>query len=240
MASTAGGGVLAVTRTGEPLGASVSPVWVLASLATAPRSPAGSEAAGVCSLPRRWNRPCRRSSPPLETLTRWSSVLMVPESTLNSESCPTKGSAMVLNTYASGCPAASAVTSTCWSPAMHGDGPVGRRRADLADEVGQPVDPDAGHGRAEHDGELRAVQHLVGQGALELVDRRHLAGEVALQLLVVAGDDLLDELVVHAVLLVGDVGRQGLAAVLPVGLVLEGLVGEDVGHAVERGLLAEG
>jgi hypothetical protein len=58
--------VLAVTRTGEPLGVSVSPVWVLASLATAPRSPAGSEAAGVCSLPRRWKRPCRRSSPPLE------------------------------------------------------------------------------------------------------------------------------------------------------------------------------
>ncbi len=42
-----------------------------------------------------------------------------------------------------------------------------------------------------------------------------------------------------AVLLVGDVGRQRLGVVRAVGLVLEGLIGEHVGDAVERGLLAE-
>ena len=60
---------------------------------------------------------------------------MVPDSTLNSESCPTKGSAMVRNTYASGCPASSAVTSTCWSPAVTvtgrsaGDGPISQMKS---------------------------------------------------------------------------------------------------------------
>ena len=70
--------------------------------------------------------------------------------------------------------------------------------------------------------------------------RRDVAGQVALELLVVAGDDLLDQLVVQPVLLVGDVGGQGLGVVLPVGVVLEALVGEDVGDAVQLLLLAEG
>ena len=56
-------------------------------------------------------------------------------------------------------------------------------------------------------GNSGALEHLVGQRALELVDGRHLARQVALQLLVVARDDLLDQLVVDAVLLVGEVGR---------------------------------
>ena len=80
----------------------------------------------------------------------------------------------------------------------------------------------------------------MGQRALELVRGRDLAGQVALELLVVAGDDLLDQLVVQPVLLVGDIGRQGLAVVAPVGVVLETLVGEDVGDAVQLLLLAEG
>ena len=100
--------------------------------------------------------------------------------------------------------------------------------------------PDAGQGRAQHDGELRALDDLVGQGALELLDGRYLAGQVALQLLVVAGDDLLDQLVVDAMLLVLQFGRHRLRVVLAVGLVLEGLIREQVGHAVERRLLADG
>ena len=62
--------------------------------------------------------------------------------------------------------------------------------------------------RAEQHRELGALQHLPGERALELGGGRDLAGQVALELLVVAGDDLLDDLVVQAVLLVGDVGGE--------------------------------
>ena len=99
--------------------------------------------------------------------------------------------------------------------------------------------PIAGGGRADEDRELLAVEHLVGERALELGGRRHVARQVALELLVVAGDDLLDQLVVQAVLLVDDVAGQRLGVVPAVGLVLEALVGEHVGDAVERLLLAE-
>ena len=87
--------------------------------------------------------------------------------------------------------------------------------------------------------ELDPVEQLVGERALQLRGGRDLAGQVALELLVVAGDDLLDELVVQAVFLVGDVGRERLGVVAAVGLVLEPLVGEHVGDAVEVLLLAE-
>ena len=83
---------------GRSLGASVSPVRVPASLATAAMSPAMRDVAVVWSLPRRWNSPWRRSSVPLVALTRWSSVLMVPDSTLNTDSWPTNGSAIVRKT----------------------------------------------------------------------------------------------------------------------------------------------
>ena len=69
---------------------------------------------------------------------------------------------------------------------------------------------------------------------------RDLAGQVALELLVVAGDDLLDDLVVQAMLLVGDVGGQWLGVVRAVGVVLESLVGEHVGDPVQLLLLTEG
>ena len=57
------------------------------------------------------------------------------------------------------------------------------------------------------------MQHLGRQRALELVRGRDLAGQVALELVVVAGDDLLDDLVVQPVLLVGDLGRDRLGVV---------------------------
>ena len=85
-ASTGGGGSIAGTRTGVPFGASVSPVAVADSLATAAMSPAGTLVTGSCSLPRIANSPWSRSSAPVRGLTRWSSGLTVPDSTLNSES----------------------------------------------------------------------------------------------------------------------------------------------------------
>ena len=48
--------------------------------------------------------------------------------------------------------------------------------------------------------------------------------EVALELLVVAGDDLLDQLLVAPMLLIGDVVGERLGVVATVGLVLEALV----------------
>ena len=79
----------------------------------------------------------------------------------------------------------------------------------------------------------------MGQRALELGRRRHLAGEVALELLVVAGDDLLDQLVVATVLLVEHLFGEGFGVVASVGLVLEALVAEHVGDPVELLLFAE-
>ena len=83
------------------------------------------------------------------------------------------------------------------------------------------------------------MQHLAGECALELGGAGNLAGQVALELLVVAGDDLLDDLVVQAMLFVGDVGGDRLAVVGAVGLVLEAFVGEHVGDPVQLLLLAE-
>src|SRR5450830_1158906 len=73
---------------------------------------------------------------------------------------------------------------------VHGGGAVRRRRAQLAQVVSEAVDTDAGQCGADQHRELGAVAHLVHQGLPELARRRHLAGQVALQLLVVAGDDL--------------------------------------------------
>ena len=85
-------------RTGVPFGASVSPVCVVASLATAAMSPATTSVSGDLLLAAQVNRPCSRSSRAGALLSRWSSAPIVPESTLNTESWPTNGSAIVLNT----------------------------------------------------------------------------------------------------------------------------------------------
>ena len=99
-----------------------------------------------------------------------------------------------------------------------GDGPISQMKS-ASRSMPTPVER-----RADEHRELEAVEHLVGQRALELGGGRHVAGQVALELLVVAGDDLLDELVVQPVLLLGDVGRERLGVVLPSRLVLEALV----------------
>ena len=64
-ASTGGGGSMPATRTGVPFGASVSPVAVADSFATAAMSPAGTLVTGSCSLPRIANSACSRSSEPV-------------------------------------------------------------------------------------------------------------------------------------------------------------------------------
>ena len=68
MVSTGSGGSRRGTITGVPLGASVSPVRVSASLATAAMSPAGTSVSCSCSLPRMVKRPCSRSSVPVRGL----------------------------------------------------------------------------------------------------------------------------------------------------------------------------
>ncbi len=72
---------------------------------------------------------------PVRGFTSCSSAFTVPDSTLNSESCPTYGSAIVLNTKASGWPPASGATSVSVSPARTvtgrsaGDGPISQMKS---------------------------------------------------------------------------------------------------------------
>ena len=120
-----------------------------------------------------------------------------------------------------------------------GHRPVRRGRTDLADEVGQPIDADTRERGSDEHRELEAVEHLVGERALQLGRRGHVARQVALELIVVARDDLLDQLVVDPMLFVDDVGRQGSGVVLPIAVVLERLIRQHVGDAVQRLLLAE-
>ena len=77
------------TFTGLPLAAACRRWSCSLSLATAPMSPAGRDCTGSVSLPRSRIRSCRRSSWPVRLLTRWSSGLIVPDSTLKSDTWPT-------------------------------------------------------------------------------------------------------------------------------------------------------
>ena len=61
---------------------------------------------------------------------------------------------------------------------------------------------------ADHDRHDRAGEHLVRQCALQLGDRRCVPCEVALELVIVVGDHVLDQGVVEFVLLIGDVRRR--------------------------------
>ena len=74
------------------------PVGVLVSLATPPMSPATMRVTVTWSRPRTWNNECKRSSDDVWVLTSRASLSSVPESTLNSDTCPRNGSATVLNT----------------------------------------------------------------------------------------------------------------------------------------------
>ena len=94
-------------------------------------------------------------------------------------------------------------------------------------------------GRPEEHRELGALQHLPGERAFELGGARNLTREIALELVVVAGDDLLDNLVVQSMFLVGNVRRDRLAVVRSVRVVLETFVGEHVGDAVQLLFLTE-
>ena len=117
---------------------------------------------------------------------------------------------------------------------------LGGRRAEVADEVGQAIDAHAGDGGTQQHGELEAVEHLLGECAFELGDGGHIAGEVALELGVVARHDLLQQRVVHRVLLGLDRRGEGRGVVLTTGLVLECGLREHVGDAMQAAGFAQG
>ncbi len=120
----------------------------------------------------------------------------------------------------------------------HRHGPVGRRRTDLHEEVGQPVDAHLRGGRAaddrEHAGRLDAERERV----LELLEAGHVALEVALEQRVVGDDDALHQVVVHLVLQRLHVVRDRLG-VGDAALVDVRGVGEEVGDATEVRLRAD-
>ena len=129
----------------------------------------------------------------------------------------------------------------------HGDG-RGRARggAELLDQPGQPVHPDAGQPRAAQDGEDGPGGDPSGQAFLELVVVDRLAGQVALHEVVVAHHDPLDQLLVHGVLLVDQLvgdgalvagGRNGAVdgCVRSRRVVMGRRVPQQVDHAVEVG-----
>ena len=75
--------------TGMLRGVRVSPVFVAASLATAPKSPAATSVRGICSLPRRVKMRCSRSSDLALGLNSAASGRTVPERTLKRDILPT-------------------------------------------------------------------------------------------------------------------------------------------------------
>ena len=121
-----------------------------------------------------------------------------------------------------------------------GAGTVDGRGTDLDEVVGEAVDADAGDGRAAQHRELDLVLHLDGEGVLELGHGRDVVGEEALEQVVVAGDDLLDDRVVDLVLLGLQVVGHRRAVSRLLAVVEVGRLGEDVDDAVEVGLVADG
>ena len=117
-------------------------------------------------------------------------------------------------------------------------GPVGGRRADLADEVGETVDRHVRRCRSADDREDARSRDANRERVLELRRRRHIAFEEAFEHFVVGHDDAFDEVVVHLVLerreLVGD-----LALGVRAPLVEKALVGEQIGDAAEARLFAD-
>src|ERR1041385_4164642 len=85
-----------------PFSASVSPVSVSFSLATAPRSPACSSVTGLSVLPWGVETCARRSGALLLILTRLASFLTAPVITRKKVMRPANGSAVVLKTKAEG------------------------------------------------------------------------------------------------------------------------------------------
>ncbi len=148
-------------------------------------------------------------------LTSWSSVLIVPDSTLNSESWPTYGSAIVLNTKARGWPEASGFTSVSVSPARtvtggrsEGDGPISQRKS-ARRSTPTPVTADP-----HTTGNTVASATPWASVCSSSVDDRDVALEVPLDEGVVGDHDALDEVVVHLVLQVGEVVGDRLGGVV--------------------------
>ena len=111
-------------------------------------------------------------------------------------------------------------------------------RRDRADEVQEPVEPDARERGAAQHGLDRAVRHAHREGPRQLRRRRDVALEVPLHQGVVGDDDPLDEVVPHAAFKGDHVGRHGAGRGLSA-VVADRLVGEQVDEAAELRLGAD-
>ncbi len=202
------------TVTGWPLGANVSPVRVPFRRGMATKSPATTEAVGVVACPESVCSAWRRSSPRVRVLMRTVSGVSVPEITLHSDIFPVWLSVNVLVTREQHVAIGVVGNLGRGGPGQHGDGRHRAGcRAELLDQPGQPVHPDAGQARATQDGKDIARGDAAGQALRQLAVVDRLATEVALHEAVVADDYALDELFVHLVLLVDEfVGDGALVA----------------------------
>ena len=227
------------TRTGVVLGPSVSPVRAPDSFETAARSPATTEATSVCSLPRKRNRPCNRSSVPSRLFTSRSPPVTVPDSTLNTDSCPTNGSAIVLNTWMSDCPSADGVIGTISVPATtsagraSGEGPSSQMKS-ASRSMPTPVSAEPTSTGNTRQSSTAAASVVSSSATVSSSPDRYRSSRSSSP-----DDDLLDHGFVELVLLGGDVGGHRRHVVPTARLVVERLLGQDVGDAVQRGGFAE-
>ena len=178
-----GGGLVgwAAPRRACPSGASVSPVAVSASLATAAMSPAGDLDAGSCSLPRIGDRPCSRSSAPDRGFTRWSSALERARQHLEQRELADVRVGDRLEHERSGSARVGRDLDLGVAGGHRDRGAVEGRRADLADEVGEPVDADCSVAEPHTHGNTVAVGDARGRACARARSKdRHLAVEVAL------------------------------------------------------------
>ena len=98
---------------------------------------------GSCSLPRRWNRPCSRSSAPVRRVDELVVGADGARQHLEQRELADVGVGDGLEHERQRLAGGVGGDLGLRVAGVDGDRPVGRRRADLADEVGQAVDADA-------------------------------------------------------------------------------------------------
>ena len=248
-ASTGSAGATAGTRTGVPLGASVSPVAVPDSLATAAMSPATAAAEVEVLAAAQGEQPVEPLVGPGAGVDQVVvGCASCPTGPSAARSGPTWRSAMVLNTQASGWPSGSGrdlhrgavPASTSTGGRSSGDGPISQmksaRRSMPTRAVAEPHT--TGNTEAASSPWASVCSSCSSEGVSPV--------EEPLEQVVVGHHDALHQVVVHLVLerlhVVGDlarVARRGAGRSVRVQVVGEGGVGQQVGHAAERGLLAD-
>ena len=123
----------------------------------------------------------------------------------------------------------------------HGDGhgPGGGGRSDFHQEIGQSVHRNGTGGRAAHHGEHRTVGYAASKHYFELGGTGDIAIQVLLQHVVIGHHDAFHELLVDLGLLILHLGRD-VDFLCGAAVVDVGLVGEQVGDAMEAGAVADG